>query len=293
MATPTLSPFAQRTLMVLGLYTASAWALILIALLAWAPGRSVARTAMAQVAQAATCATSPASTGLAFAQASAPFMVAQPVNASEACAIVCPVDIAAPIALAGMSSDDDHDGFSWRVRTKDGNSWSDAWDMDRDSPEGDAWFWFREDGVSYVVRDPAIVAQVQAATQPLQDIGSQMGKVGGELGRNGAKMGRIGGRMGAVAARLAALQVRTAGTRSARDDRSAELDRMRAELDTMQRELEAEQALQEKDNEALNKKMSELSAKHAEILQDVRQKVREIATRARREGRAERPHAKA
>lgn len=195
--------------------------------------------------------------------------------------------------VAGMSNDDDHDGFSWRIRSKDGHSWADAWDMDNNSPEGDEWFWFREDGVSYVVRDPAIVAEAQAAAKPLQEIGAQMGRVGGELGRNGAKMGRIGGRMGAVAARLAALQVRTATTRSARDDHGAELDRMRAELDAMQRQLEAEQALQEKDNAALNKKMSELSAKHAGILKDVRQKVREIATRARREGRAERPHAKA
>lgn len=291
MATPSLSPFAQRTLLVLGLYTASAWALILIALIAWAPGRSVARTAFAQVAEAATSATSPASTGFALAQTTALYTLGGP-QAIEACDAPCPVAIETPVMFAGMSNDDDHDGFSWRIRGKDGNSWADAWDMDRDSADGDEWFWFREDGVSYVVRDPAIVAEAQAATEPLRESGAQIGKVGGELGRNGARMGRLGGRMGAVAARLAALHVQSA-SQSTRDSRSPEIIRLRAEFDALQRELEAEQAVYERENAALNKKMSELSAKHAEILKDVRQKVREIATRARREGRAERPHAKA
>jgi hypothetical protein len=61
----------------------------------------------------------------------------------------------------------------------------------------------------------------------------------------------------------------------------------------MQTRLEAEQLEQEAANAVLNQKMSELSAKHAQVLEDVRQKVREIAARALREGRAERPHAKA
>jgi hypothetical protein len=291
MPTPSLSPFAQRTLLVLGLYTASAWALILIALVAWAPGRSMARTALAHVAEAATSASSPASTGFALAQGTALYALSG-APASEVCDVPCPVAAETPVVLAGMSNDDDHDGFSWRVRSKDGHSWSDAWDMDRDSPEGDEWFWFREDGVSYVVRDPAIVAEARDATEPLRESGAQIGKVGGELGRNGARMGRLGGRMGAVAARIAALHVQSA-SQSARDSRSPEIIRLRAEFDALQRELEAEQAVHERENAALNKKLSELSAKHAEILKDVRQKVREIAARARREGRAERPHAKA
>ena len=62
-------------------------------------------------------------------------------------------------------------------------------------------FWFRERGDTYVVRDPALVAEAQAAAQPLSEVGGEMGRVGAALGRNGAKMGRIGGRMGAIAAR--------------------------------------------------------------------------------------------
>jgi hypothetical protein len=39
--------------------------------------------------------------------------------------------------------------------------------------------------------------------------------------------------------------------------------------------------------------MSELSARHREMLREVRAQVRDIAARARREGKAERPHANA
>ncbi len=293
MATP--SPFIQRALVALALYTVSAWALILVGFVAWSPGRSVARTAMAALVNETSHATSPASTGYAFAVAATPYMARFQVHD----AVVCDTPEAIDGTLVGVTSDGDPDGFSWRIHTKDGQSWSDAWNLKGDEPEGEAWFWFRDGGVSYVVRDPALVAEAQATVQPLEEIGAEMGKVGSQMGRNAAVAGRLAGRMGGIAARIGALEARAAvrqanALQSARrGEASAELEALRAELETMQRQVEDEQRVHERDNDALNQRMSELSARHAARLDEVRHKLREIAARARREGRAERPHAKA
>lgn len=291
MATPSLSPFAQRTLLVLGVYTASVWAIILIAFIAWYPGQGSARSAIASVARATSCATAPASTSFALAQ------WAMPAPAGMTSSVrVCDLSFSGMPVVAGSSRHDDSDGFSWRIRSKDGHSWSDAWDLDGDAPEGESWFWFKDDGVAYVVRDPALVAEAKAATEPLERIGHEMGKVGGEMGKNGAKMGRIGGRMGAIGARLALIETKMSLSSASREERRAhsdELDELRNELRALQQTMEKEQREHADENERLQRKMSVLSAQHAEVLKDVRQKVREIATRARREGRAERPHAKA
>ena len=68
---------------------------------------------------------------------------------------------------------------------------------------------------------------------------------------------------------------------------------LRAEIAELRVQLDQEHTAQGSQQQELSRRMSELSAKHHDILKQVRQKVREIATRARREGKAERPHANA
>lgn len=58
-------------------------------------------------------------------------------------------------------------------------------------------------------------------------------------------------------------------------------------------EMEREQSEHGAEQPALSHRMSELSARHHDVLRDVRAKVRAISERARREGKAERPHANA
>ena len=68
--------------------------------------------------------------------------------------------------------------------------------------------------------------------------------------------------------------------RGARAEQEAQVDEMRAEIQAMQKQLEADQRGREAEQQVLSRRLSELSARHAKVLEEVRQKVREIATRA-------------
>lgn len=282
MSPSTMSPIFGRALLALALYTLAAWVLIGTALIAWAPGRSLAAATLSHVARA----------------------VSGPSSCAQASAIALSDGIAPwnQVRTVAYAYDDgDGSDFRWGLRDADGNSdiWMDGEDMDsrsRDGGKSEPRFWFRDNGTSYVVRDPAVIAEVREAVRPLREIGKQMGEVGGEMGRNGARMGRIGGRLGAVGARLGLVEARLA-QRAARNGDAAgaetSMKELRAEMESLRAQLDRERESQSGQQRELSRRMSELSAKHHEIMKDVRQKVREIATRARREGKAERPHANA
>jgi beta-lactamase regulating signal transducer with metallopeptidase domain len=70
--------------------------------------------------------------------------------------------------------------------------------------EGD-FLWFRSQGKSYLVEDPATVAKARAIYQPLEDMGQKMGDLGAKMGEVGAKQGEIGARMGEVGAKQGAI----------------------------------------------------------------------------------------
>jgi maltooligosyltrehalose synthase len=64
-------------------------------------------------------------------------------------------------------------------------------------------------------------------------------------------------------------------------------------MEELQEQVERERSAQDDEQLSLSHRMSALSAHHHEVLRDVRAKVRAIAERALREGKAERPHANA
>lgn len=208
MPTSGAAPVLGRILIAVALYTLASWLLIGATIVAWAPGRSLAADAVSRAAGALS-------------------------GASPSAAIV-------PIAMDGIImncadhdvstygfEDTSEDGFSWGLQDGDGDVWVDGGDWrssQKSTKKGGPRFWFREDGTEYVVRDPAILAEVRAAVR-------------------------------------------------------AQLELENTERSGQQRELA--------------RRMSELSAKQQAAMKDVRQKIRELAARARREGKAERPHANA
>jgi hypothetical protein len=269
----------HRALFAIAVFTFASWVLIVAALLVWTPGPGMAAGALSRVARAASAA--PDAVPLAAVALS---------------------DLAMPSG-AGRSNTYDlslgSPDFAWCLVEGDGDLW-----IDDDGSNGRSFngrtggpcFWFRDHGHEYVVRDPAVLAEVREAAEPLREATRELGAVGREMGRNGARLGRLGGHMGALRARMALIEARSArGDVSAdeRDDVDAQLRELRTRMAELQEQVERERFAHDDEQRSLSHRMSELSARHHEVLRDVRVKVREIAARALREGKAERPHANA
>jgi uncharacterized protein YukE len=275
----TFSPVVHRALLAVALFTFASWVLIVGALLVWTPGRGMAAGALSRMARAASAA--PDAAPLAAAAIS---------------------DLALPCATGSsyyVEAEPDSQGFSWGLLGGDGDVWIDDSFGERRSFNGRSGaplFWFRDHGSEFMVTDPAIVAEVREAAAPLREASRELGAVGREMGRNGARVGRLGGRLGAMSARMAMIEARMARddvSSADRDELEARLRELRSEMAELRAEMERERFAHDDAQEALSHRMSELSAHHREVLRSVREKVRAIAARAQREGKAERPHANA
>ncbi len=274
----TLSPFANRACSAIAVFTLASWTLIAGTFLAWAPAREALGVGVAAVARVLPADRVPAGAGHGH-----------PAG----------IELASSTST-GHSYDtgDEQDGFAWNVADGDGDMILDGRSLRRHARRAkhdEPRFEFRQGGEWYVVTDPAFVEEVQRAAAPLRDVGREMGAVGGEMGRHGAEIGRLGGRVGALGARLGLLETRLATRASGRSRAAwrAETDELRAELQRLRDELGKRQTGHAGRQRELSRRMSELSGRHQQVLREVRAEVREIARRALREGKAERPHANA
>ncbi|HEX8431613.1 MAG TPA: M56 family metallopeptidase [Longimicrobium sp.] len=227
---------------------------VAVAILAIAPVRAVARSAAASLRpQVATPAPSPRS--------------ASPVAGSTAQATPAPT-IAEPAAPSVAKTDDrQSQELSFVLLRADGNSimegsTADAERARRQRRSDETLLWFRYGGREYVVRDAAVLREVEELWGPVGEIGEEQGRIGekqgaigeeqGRLGAKqgeiGARQGRIGERQGAVGLRIAALALQEAGGASASERRA--IERERAGLETEMRQLHAQM-------EALNQEMRE------------------------------------
>jgi gas vesicle protein len=272
----TLSPFANRACSAIAIFTLASWTLIAATFLAWAPARDAL--------------------GLGLSAAAANVL---PRTGGHEHPAGAAIELASSTA-AGFSygRGEDETAFSWNVSDGDEAVILDGRASRRlrdGGARGEPLFEFREDGEWYVVRDPALVEEARRAAAPLREVGREMGRVGGEMGRHGAAMGRIGGRIGALGARIGLLEARLARSTSARSVATirAQADQLRAELSRLQDDLSRRQSSHASQQRELSRRMSELSERHQRVLREVRAEIRELARRALREGKAERPHANA
>ena len=70
---------------------------------------------------------------------------------------------------------------------------------------GEQMLWFREGGREYVVRDPAILQQVQSIWIPLNELGARQAKIGAEQAKLGSRQAEIGAQQAEIGARQARL----------------------------------------------------------------------------------------
>src|SRR5712692_7533768 len=77
--------------------------------------------------------------------------------------------------------------------------------------DGPGYLWFRRDGWTYVVRDGAVLKEIEEASAPQEELGSEQSRLGqrqSELGQQQSKLGRQQGEFGRKQARRALEQAR-------------------------------------------------------------------------------------
>lgn len=125
--------------------------------------------------------------------------------------------------------------------------------------------WFREGRQEYIVRDAAVLREVEALWEPANrigdeqgrigdqqgDIGDEQGRIGEQQGEIGERMGRIGERQGEIGLRLGVLATREAAGVSESERRA--IEREREQLDAQMSELDEQM-------EVLDREMSQLEA---------------------------------
>lgn len=138
-------------------------------------------------------------------------------------------------------------------------------------------FYFSEGGKQYVIRDKALLAEIERLYEPVQKLGAQQGELGSKQGEFGGKQGEIGAQQGALGAKQGALGARIGelAARHARGDESvdldaemeklsAEMDRLSAEMDKLSEPMEAlgrEMEVYGEQMEALGEQMEAASEK--------------------------------
>ena len=129
----------------------------------------------------------------------------------------------------------------------------------------------RQDGVAYVIRDPAILRRAAEIMRPQQELGRRQGALGAQQGELGRRQGQLGSEQGRLGSLMADTTVRRLG----------ELARQQGELGRRQGELGKQQA-------ALGARQAELGREQARQAELAKPKFRALVAEAIRRGVAQR-----
>lgn len=97
--------------------------------------------------------------------------------------------------------------------------------------KGEEAVWFRLDEATWVVRDPAVVAEARALFVKVHEIGGKQGEIGAKQGAIGAEQGRLGIKTAEVALRSLGDGAPTANEAREADARSARMRELGKEME--------------------------------------------------------------
>ncbi len=149
----------------------------------------------------------------------------------------------------------------------------------------DGILWFQWSGKEYVVRDPAMLKQVQALYKPVAELGARQGELGGKQGELGARQGKLGAEQGALGAQLGTLAADRARRGGDADDR--DLDRREKEINQKMEELSRQMEDLGRQQEDLGKRQEELGHQQEEISARADKQLHEMMDRAIHSGAAQ------
>ncbi|MFB3904345.1 MAG: M56 family metallopeptidase [Acidobacteriota bacterium] len=254
---------------------AAGWAAVLVAALAITPLTFVARSQdRDQPARRAAASQPPASAVSATASAEAVPQAAPQRSSGEEdlnCVLLLDGD---HTIMSGSSADKD------RARSFQKGS--------------EPLLWFRRGGREYVVRDPAVLSQVEEIFRPLRQIGKEQAEIGSkqaeigsrqaEIGTKQAAIGRkqaeIGARQAEIGSKQAAVAARQAARERPKDERALEVQLQ--ELEQERRRLELELKNLEKQMQELSSQMQDFNRPMENLSKDMRSLSQEMTVLSRK-----------
>jgi len=141
---------------------------------------------------------------------------------------------------------------------------------------GEEYVWFRQDGKSYIVRDPDTVKAANKLFQPQRDLGRQQGELGEQQGKLGELQSKLAERLGSIRTALPDLtrdierlkqKMRSAGTSEELGELQAMLGDVQAKIGEQQSKIAEQQAKIGEEQAKLGERqaaLGELQSKHAE-----------------------------
>jgi beta-lactamase regulating signal transducer with metallopeptidase domain len=171
------------------------------------------------------------------------------------------------------------------------------------------FLWFRHDGKSYVVDDPAIVSQIDAMNKPMDDLGQQMRTLGDQMRDLGKQQRELGKQMKDVSvptpdltkemaelnAAVASLQAKQGGTISQKDlgELQRKIGHIQGELGSLQGKIVMQQMHIDggmgkfgEEQGKLGGQMGELGAKMGKIAHENHEKINGIIDESLKNGKA-------
>jgi hypothetical protein len=116
---------------------------------------------------------------------------------------------------------------------------------------GKRFFWFRQDGKTYIAYDALAIDRATAITRPQQELGAKQGELGSKQGELGAAQARLGAQQAAIGSEQA--------SHGLSDSASARLEKRQEELSARQEELSRRQEVMSKEQERLSEQQEALS----------------------------------
>ena len=123
-------------------------------------------------------------------------------------------------------------------------------------------FWVRRGREEWVVRDPALLARIDALFEPMRELGARQAELGGKQAELGSKQAELGTHQAELGSQMAVL----GGQQGALAAQMAQLNAQRAALVARQyRADEAEQAAIERQARELERQVEQLSDRQSEL----------------------------
>jgi bla regulator protein blaR1 len=152
---------------------------------------------------------------------------------------------------------------------------------------GEEYVWFRQDGKSYIVRDPDTVKAANKLFQPQHDLGRQQGELGEQQGELGELQAKLGERQASIRTTLPDLtreierlkeKMRSAGTSEQLGELQAMLGDLQAKIGEQQSKIGEQQAKIGEEQAKLGERQAALGERQA-ALGELQSKQAEDASR--------------
>jgi hypothetical protein len=151
---------------------------------------------------------------------------------------------------------------------------------------GAGYIWFRHDGKAYVIKDGKIVAEVEAAMKPQEELGEEQGRLGQRQSELGAQQARLGKKQAALGQKQADLAMHRAsrdmnGEHATADDREAE-----RELSETQRELSRAQQTLGREQAKMGREQQKMGEQQRQLSKEFERKMEKLIATSLRDGTA-------